>query len=399
MAGVSNAEQKIIKQVEYYFGDMNLPRDRFLQDLIKKDDGWVPLETMTKFNRLKQLTEDINVIAQALRKSTSGLIEISEDNTKLRRSPDKPMPENTEERRQDVTARTVYAKVFPLDASLDDVMSFFETYGPMESIYMRKDVNKDFKGSVFATFQSKDDMDKFIKAESVKFKDNALETRKTKSDYYKDKQEERKQLKEKIQKKSQQARERQEDDQKNKIKNQMTKGAMLHMKGFSSETKREDIKNFLNDYGQVAWVDFNTGDTEAWIRYDEENKAPEVLGKLNETMTEGIVLNGNKLECRVLEGEEELERWVKMFKDIAEKKQSYKKARSKFGKKPGGGKHGKRPSKSKRDAQKAAAAGAQQHDSEGEGSDGSEGSDDENDEPPEKKAKTVESEAVAAEGD
>ena len=37
---------------------------------------------------------------------------------------------------------------------------------------------------------------------------------------------------------------------------------MLHMKGFSKETKREDIKNFLQDHGQVAWVDFDTGDTE-----------------------------------------------------------------------------------------------------------------------------------------
>ena len=37
---------------------------------------------------------------------------------------------------------------------------------------------------------------------------------------------------------------------------------MLHIKGFSKETKREDIKNFLQDYGQIAWVDLNSGDTE-----------------------------------------------------------------------------------------------------------------------------------------
>ena len=58
------------------------------------------------------------------------------------------------------------------------------------------------------------------------------------------------------------AKERQDEDYRNKIRNQLTKGAMLHMKGFSKETKREDIKNFLQDHGQVAWVDFDTGDTE-----------------------------------------------------------------------------------------------------------------------------------------
>ena len=37
------------------------------------------------------------------------ILQIKEDNTKIRRSPDKPIPENTEERRQDVSARTIYA--------------------------------------------------------------------------------------------------------------------------------------------------------------------------------------------------------------------------------------------------------------------------------------------------
>ena len=41
--------KKVIRQVEYYFGDSNLSRDKFLQDEIKKnEDGWVPLTTMLK---------------------------------------------------------------------------------------------------------------------------------------------------------------------------------------------------------------------------------------------------------------------------------------------------------------------------------------------------------------
>lgn len=410
MAEVTDQDKKIIRQIEYYFGDINLPRDRFLQDLVKQDEGWVPLETMTKFNRLKQITDDVSLIAEALKKSTSGLMEISEDGTKLRRSPDKPMPENTEERRQDVSARTVYAKVFPLDSTLDELVAFFESYGPMETVFMRKDAHKDFKGSVFATFRTKDDMEKFLKEETVKYKDKELEARKTKAEYYKDKQEERKQHKEQQQQKGKQAKERQDEDHRNKIRNQLTKGAMLHMKGFLPKTKREDIKNFLQDYGHVAWVDFNTGDVEGWIRYDEENMASDVLEKLKAAMPDGIVLNDAKLECRVLEGEEELERWIKMFREIAERKQAFKDNKKSKSRGGGGGKqrYGKRPSKRTRDAEKAAKA--RKDDNEGENiakweNSGSEGSDDDNNdgggagdsESPKKKAKADDTEAAVGE--
>ena len=42
-------QKKVIRQLEYYFGDSNLQRDKFLQDEIKKDpEGWISLETMLK---------------------------------------------------------------------------------------------------------------------------------------------------------------------------------------------------------------------------------------------------------------------------------------------------------------------------------------------------------------
>lgn len=40
--------KKIVRQVEYYFGDLNLQRDTFLLDEMKKDEGWVSLDTMMK---------------------------------------------------------------------------------------------------------------------------------------------------------------------------------------------------------------------------------------------------------------------------------------------------------------------------------------------------------------
>ena len=60
---------------------------------------------------------------------------------------------------------------------------------------------------------------------------------------------------------------RQEEDQKQKIKNELIKGALLHINGLSEDTKIEDIKNFLMDYGQLAWVDLPKDSPQVCILY------------------------------------------------------------------------------------------------------------------------------------
>lgn len=52
-----------------------MPRDKFLQEQIKLEDGWVPLEIMLKFKRLANLTTDSDVIVTAVEESK--LIEVS----------------------------------------------------------------------------------------------------------------------------------------------------------------------------------------------------------------------------------------------------------------------------------------------------------------------------------
>ncbi|CAG5104417.1 Oidioi.mRNA.OKI2018_I69.chr1.g1243.t1.cds [Oikopleura dioica] len=50
--------KKVFRQVEYYFGDLNLQRDRFLMDEMKKDEGWISLDTMMKFKRLTKIVDN-----------------------------------------------------------------------------------------------------------------------------------------------------------------------------------------------------------------------------------------------------------------------------------------------------------------------------------------------------
>lgn len=102
----NDLEKKIIKQIEYYFGDINLPSDKFMQEQIKLEDGWIPLNLLLTFKRLASLSEDPDVIAEAVKKSERKLVLVSEDNQKLKRSPDFPPPEYNEERRKELMART-----------------------------------------------------------------------------------------------------------------------------------------------------------------------------------------------------------------------------------------------------------------------------------------------------
>ena len=61
---------------QYYFGDANLLKDKFLNEEMKKDDGWVTLQCLLTFNRLKSMSEDPAVIMTALRKSSDDLLEV-----------------------------------------------------------------------------------------------------------------------------------------------------------------------------------------------------------------------------------------------------------------------------------------------------------------------------------
>ncbi|XP_070186637.1 lupus La protein-like [Littorina saxatilis] len=338
--GLTDLEKKIIRQVEYYFGDMNLPRDKFLQEKIKEDDGWVTMETMLNFNRLKTLSDDKEAICNALKKSTSGLMEVSEDLTKIRRSPEKPLPDNTKERKEDLNARSVYVKGFPVDSTLDTLMEFFEKFGKVDTIFMRREkAEKTFKGSVFVTFTSVDDEKKFLEEENVKYQEAELIKMK-KDDYFKMKGEEAKQKKkETAPADSKEDAEKKKEEDEQKLDEQMTKGSVLFLKGLTKETTMEDVRAFFGEFGNVAWVEYSKGDEKALLRFSEAD-AQASLDKAKATADGKVIINGAELESRVLEGEEEKEYWRKMFRDIAERKQRTKNRSFQTRKRRGGGRGG-----------------------------------------------------------
>lgn len=317
-------EKQIIRQVEYYFGDINLPRDRFLQEQIKLDDGWVPLTVMLNFQRLSNLTKDTTMIANALEKSS--LIEISDDRAKIRRSPDQPLPVWNEERRKELMTRTLYLKGFPVqDTTLDKLLDFFAQHSTVENVQMRsykdKATNKFvFKGSVFATFPTKEKAEEFLGKE-IKYEGNDL-IKKWQSVYVEEKKKEREEAKAK----------RKGGAQNEADKKALPKGAILHLKGLTSDISREQISEKLSEYeADIAYISYDKGDEEGWIRLQGENSTKAVLEKIGETTLE---IGNVKIEVRALEGEEEEQFLKKTMEDIQKRRFHYN--QNKRGRRGGG---------------------------------------------------------------
>jgi hypothetical protein len=87
----SDLEQKLLKQIEFYFSDSNFRNDKFLRaKAAENSDGYVSVQVLTTFNRVKSMTEDVMVIAKSLEASTT--LELSTDRTAVRRT--KPLPED-----------------------------------------------------------------------------------------------------------------------------------------------------------------------------------------------------------------------------------------------------------------------------------------------------------------
>lgn len=305
---ISELEKKIIRQIEYYFGDFNLSRDNFLRGKLKEDDGWIPLAILLTFNRMKALSTDSEVVITALKKSKSNLMEISEDKSKVRRNVANPLPENTEERKMEVLSRSIYAKGFPLTVTLDQLLAFFKVHGIVDNIQMRRKLDKTFKGSVFAIFDTKEAAEKFTKDDTIKFEGSDL-IREMRADYHSRKLNERA-------KKKEEALLKRGDHAKKQIEHKQLKferGCVLHITGLNETTSREDFKSCFEPHGTIAWVDYVKGDPDAWVRFTEP-KAESVLGTVTEAGGGKLEIKGIEVVAKVVEGEEEDKYWEKTFK-------------------------------------------------------------------------------------
>ncbi|KAM7438927.1 La-related protein 7 [Porites harrisoni] len=134
-------------QVEFYFGDANLLKDRFMkQEINKHPEGYVAISTIANFNRMKKITDDMNLVIKAMKMSP--ILEVSEDETMVRRKAPVPEPRN-------VDAETIYVERLPPYADHDWVKEIFSKYGKVVYVSIpRFKHTGDIKGFAFVEFES-----------------------------------------------------------------------------------------------------------------------------------------------------------------------------------------------------------------------------------------------------
>jgi len=319
----------IVEQVEFYFGDSNLTKpDKFLIQKIKdSEEGYVELSILGSFKRMKELvpSQDVQIIAAALRTSKDDLLDVHEDGTKVRRSATRPLPK---ESMYNKTA--LYTKGWALDGTttIDTVKAYFVEKGfKVLSVRLRYAFQtKEFKGSVFVEMA---DVDSAIKATKEEFKvgDNTLVCE-MKEVYHQRKKSERNDKK--AEKKAEgggggaAAKEEEKEEP-------IIEGCVLGFKGVPDDTSREDFKEAFGKYADVSWVDFQRGDTSGEVRF----AGPDATKVMEGCKKDEIKINGVVPELSVLTGEAEAEFWKKV---AASRKESKNRGRkSKFGGRGRGG--------------------------------------------------------------
>jgi hypothetical protein len=116
--------EKITQQVEFYFSDANITKDKFLLKHVKRNkEGFVSLKLISSFKRVKHLTKDWRQVATAI-KTCSKRLEVNDLETKVRRLEDLPAYDET------TPSRTVVVLNLPMDRpTIEGVAELFKVCG------------------------------------------------------------------------------------------------------------------------------------------------------------------------------------------------------------------------------------------------------------------------------
>ncbi|NXX44105.1 LARP7 protein, partial [Tricholaema leucomelas] len=146
----------IAKQVDFWFGDVNLHKDKFLREQIEKSrDGYVDISLLVSFNKMKKLTTDGKLIARAVK--SSSVVELDLEGTRIRRR--QPLGEQP----KDVDSRTVYVELLPKNVNHSWIERVFGKCGNVVYISIpRYRSTGDPKGFAFVEFETKEQAEKAI---------------------------------------------------------------------------------------------------------------------------------------------------------------------------------------------------------------------------------------------
>nr|KYP59235.1 La protein isogeny [Cajanus cajan] len=332
--------KKVVRQVEFYFSDSNLPRDNFLKKTVtESEDGMVSLALICSFNRMRkhlnlgddksaEVTEEtVKAVAQALRNSAS--LRVSEDGSKVGRATELLKPEEVIEQ---VEIRTIAASPFEYNVKLEDVETFFGQYTKVNSIRLPRHVGdkRFFCGTALIEFSSDEEMEKFLK-QSLVYAGAELELKPKKE--FDAQREKELEAHEKfrlpvdsdqqnntnaeanypkgvlIAFKLKRVSEGKQTEGEEKSKETDGKKSAAADKDNKDVVSREDLKVVFEKFGTVKYIDFSIGDESGYIRFEEPEAAQKARAAAVLSEKEGLVVKNYIATLDPVTGEAEREYW------------------------------------------------------------------------------------------
>lgn len=339
MATTNDNNRLIKQQLEFYFSNSNLPRDKFLRALAaQSEEGYVAISELLKFEKLKKLTEDPVIVVEAIKGSE--LIAANSEGTHIKRTTPLPEVDTSNE-------RTIYAKGWKSGTSIETIKDILSKFGEVLSVRIRKTKDKkNLKDSVFVEFATPEGVKAALEGPITV--DDAVILTKMRQTYLDEKKEliakakaEKAEKAEKTENNNSKSGKGKRKETEEKEEKERVKGVLLSFKNIGGGVTREILKEIFEPYGTVAYVDFSQNEPEGVIRFDD----PEVCKKALEGVESSKKEIGNQIPTlSILKDSDEVAYWEK----VAEKQQE-RRSKSRSGGRGGrGGKRGGRGGKRQR---------------------------------------------------
>ncbi|MES1912827.1 MAG: hypothetical protein MHM6MM_005044 [Cercozoa sp. M6MM] len=297
---------EILKQIEFYLGDSNLPTDRHLQELLKEsEEGWLDIAHFLRFNKVKALSEDAEEVANALRQSAK-LLEVSEDGTKVRR---KQAIANMAEARKALFARMLFAKPVPLTSTMEEIKAFFEDKCGKSVLSVRTRTFVDKSGarkrkpSVFVEFESPEVVEEVKKMQLV-WEDEETKAFLTEEGFM--------HLMSRPEHAAQEKEAHGKKDGKKNARDALVRDRLLTLEGLAAGTTFRQVRDALGEHADVVFasVEEKDGKVSSLVRLLQgtQKKTASALAELINA-NDDFKINETHPTAKALAGDEEEQVW------------------------------------------------------------------------------------------